>query len=94
MRKENGKEKKRLLVSHRDILKETAAVISHLIIFARFASFRYLQADADRQEIWVISELDGDTCDAFSITANRESEVEPRAIHTASRGIAGYAKQH
>lgn len=95
MRKGNRKTKERLPVSHRNrYFKEKETAAARLIILAHFACFRYLQADADRQEIWIIRQLDGDARNAFSTTANREPEAESRAIYTASGGAAGYAKQH
>lgn len=88
MRKENKKEKERS--PHRD--RYSFIFIhnySHL-----FAYFRYLQANADRQEIWIISQLDGDTCNAFFTTAICEPETKSRTIYTASRSVTGYAEQY
>lgn len=98
MRKGSRKAKGGLPVFHKDRYSKkketTAARLASRIILAHFACFRYLQVDADRQEIWIIGQLDGDTRNAFSTTANRKPEAESRAIYTASGGVAGYAKQH
>lgn len=56
--------------------------------------FRYLQVDADWQEIWAFGELDGSPCNAVSTTTNRKSGVESRAVYITTWSAARYAEQH
>lgn len=65
-----------------------------LITLVRFAFYRYLQADAHRQKIRLVRQLDGGSRDAVFATANREPGSESRAIHPAPRGAAGHVEQH
>lgn len=57
-------------------------------------AFRYLQADAHRQETRAVGQLDGGARDAVAGAANGEPGAESRAVYIASRGTAGHAEQH
>lgn len=65
---------------------ESRTTITHLS--------RYLQADAHRQEVRTVRELDGGARDAVIATANGKPGIESRAIHPATRGAAGHVEQH
>lgn len=65
-----------------------------LLTDAQCSLRRYLQADAERQEVWLVCEPDGNSSNAVLVATDCEPFPQSGPVHQSAGGASGNAGPH